>query len=286
MSKIQPSSSLSDHQTRNPSQIPDGDDLPISSMAGHTPQMQNPPVQVMEQTEEHETPSPYRIPSRVFRRTNTGGQGWSGESLFSIHMGNMSFTKELEWLNNEMAGDALPPLTSNINNNNNNDACNTSNQVHDDKMSNQITSNQVHDDKTSNQITGNQVHDEKSSNQITSNQIQSNKEYKTSYKGDEIKVDKPKIASIKTGGYQMQGVKFKDMSQNVGKFHQDSDEITEAKAAEMMRQVIMETSKHYEMSRASVTPPMDDGPNHNNNGTNVSHYSNNNNDKSSYTFNP
>lgn len=63
---------------------------------------QFPPVQVMERPGDP-TPVTYRIPSHVFARTkSTAPVDWSihsNESLFSIHMGNMSFTNEqLFWL--------------------------------------------------------------------------------------------------------------------------------------------------------------------------------------------
>jgi len=59
-------------------------------------------VQVMERPGDS-TPVTYRIPSHVFARTkSTAPVDWSihsNESLFSIHMGNMSFTNEqLLWL--------------------------------------------------------------------------------------------------------------------------------------------------------------------------------------------
>ncbi|KAF9591546.1 hypothetical protein IFM89_004600 [Coptis chinensis] len=56
---------------------------------------QSPKVQVMERTEE---PDPYRIPATVFTRTkSTAPVEWSvasNESLFSIHMGNNSFSRD------------------------------------------------------------------------------------------------------------------------------------------------------------------------------------------------
>lgn len=66
---------------------------------------QSPQVQVMERTSDSNggTPSPYRIPSSVFARTKSSApQEWSmtsNESVFSIHMGNMSFHKDLYWMN-------------------------------------------------------------------------------------------------------------------------------------------------------------------------------------------
>ncbi|OWM65229.1 hypothetical protein CDL15_Pgr008819 [Punica granatum] len=65
--------------------------------------MQCPQVQVMQRTSDLDSgsPSPYRIPSSVFARTTTTAQEWSvtsNESLFSIHTGNMSFTKDMYWM--------------------------------------------------------------------------------------------------------------------------------------------------------------------------------------------
>ncbi|GAB4860882.1 hypothetical protein Ancab_036042 [Ancistrocladus abbreviatus] len=62
--------------------------------------LQSPPVQVMDQPADS---SGYRIPSHVFARNKSGtGMEWSAasnESLFSIHTGNMSFTREqFNWL--------------------------------------------------------------------------------------------------------------------------------------------------------------------------------------------
>lgn len=58
-------------------------------------EIQSPPVQVMERPGEGKTPE-YKLPSYVFARTSTTApMEWSvtsNESLFSIHMGNMSFT--------------------------------------------------------------------------------------------------------------------------------------------------------------------------------------------------
>lgn len=61
---------------------------------------QSPPIQIMERSTNNTTSSPntppYRIPSHVFARTtSTAPVEWStlsNESLFSIHMGNSSFT--------------------------------------------------------------------------------------------------------------------------------------------------------------------------------------------------
>lgn len=88
------------------------DDVPISSMpcngqsavssSGRETPTQYPPTQVMERADDPTSPA-YRIPSRVFSRTkSTAPMEWSvasNESLFSIQMGNMSFTREqLCWL--------------------------------------------------------------------------------------------------------------------------------------------------------------------------------------------
>ncbi|KAJ9163521.1 hypothetical protein P3X46_023180 [Hevea brasiliensis] len=58
---------------------------------------QSPPTQLMERPTETATSSSYRIPSSVFASKPSGPNDWSvasSESLFSIHMGNMSFTKD------------------------------------------------------------------------------------------------------------------------------------------------------------------------------------------------
>lgn len=64
------------------------------STSGNT-ETQSPPVQVMERPGDANTPE-YKLPSYVFARTSTTApMEWSvtsNESLFSIHMGNMSFT--------------------------------------------------------------------------------------------------------------------------------------------------------------------------------------------------
>ncbi|OVA02157.1 hypothetical protein BVC80_8787g24 [Macleaya cordata] len=56
---------------------------------------QSPPIQVMDRSDE---PAPYRIPSSVFARSKSiTPQEWSvasNESLFSIHVGNNSFSRE------------------------------------------------------------------------------------------------------------------------------------------------------------------------------------------------
>ncbi|KAG2313006.1 hypothetical protein Bca52824_024563 [Brassica carinata] len=57
------------------------------------PDDQSPPTQIMERSSTS-TP-PYRIPPRVFESTTTSTASvqWSTLSLFSIHMGNKSFTE-------------------------------------------------------------------------------------------------------------------------------------------------------------------------------------------------
>ncbi|KAK7304696.1 hypothetical protein VNO77_42582 [Canavalia gladiata] len=61
---------------------------------------QNPPVQVMERPENPSKSSRYKFPSHVFARhkSNTQWSTASNESLFSIQMGNMSFSSEMVWL--------------------------------------------------------------------------------------------------------------------------------------------------------------------------------------------
>ncbi|KAL9326354.1 hypothetical protein ACSQ67_006999 [Phaseolus vulgaris] len=62
-------------------------------------EIQNPPVQVMERPGESNTSPDYTFPSHVFSKSNGNSQvEWStasNESLFSIHMGNTSFSNEL-----------------------------------------------------------------------------------------------------------------------------------------------------------------------------------------------
>ncbi|CDP18446.1 unnamed protein product [Coffea canephora] len=74
------------------------------SNLGNMPTTESPPTQVMERP----TNSPYRIPSHVFARTkSTNPVEWSvasNESLFSIHMGNMSFTRDQFLLRSEELG--------------------------------------------------------------------------------------------------------------------------------------------------------------------------------------
>jgi hypothetical protein len=113
------------------------EDIPVSSMpknkqSGYSNEFmslteksatQFPPVQVMDRSGDSAS-APYRIPSYVFARTkSTAPMEWSlnsNESLFSIHMGNMSFTREqLYWMSksgelDKSVGDvtisAAPPL--------------------------------------------------------------------------------------------------------------------------------------------------------------------------------
>lgn len=103
-----PSSSLSTSKQSNnelvePSSGPAGSyHAPGSSLSSRSI-TQSPQVQMMERTGDLEGArhqmDPYRIPSSVFARTkSTAPQEWSttsNESLFSIHMGTMSFNKDL-----------------------------------------------------------------------------------------------------------------------------------------------------------------------------------------------
>ncbi|GAB2212988.1 hypothetical protein Droror1_Dr00020999 [Drosera rotundifolia] len=78
---------------------PDRISSPVSSPKDE-PALQSPPAQVMERPSDA---VPYRIPSYVFARNKSGTpMEWSvasNESLFSIHTGNMSFTREqFSWL--------------------------------------------------------------------------------------------------------------------------------------------------------------------------------------------
>lgn len=74
----------------------------VDSSSGCETPTQYPQTQMMDRVEDPTSPA-YRIPSRVFSRTkSTAPMEWSvasNESLFSIQMGNMSFTREqLCWL--------------------------------------------------------------------------------------------------------------------------------------------------------------------------------------------
>ncbi|GAV64400.1 hypothetical protein CFOL_v3_07918 [Cephalotus follicularis] len=83
------------------------EDIPVSSMPRHEQHSdgaaaaaESPATQEMKRPDNDSTPSSssYRIPSSVFARTiSTAPVEWStasNESLFSIHMGNMSFTRD------------------------------------------------------------------------------------------------------------------------------------------------------------------------------------------------
>lgn len=76
-----------------------GQDLiSISASPNNGSEIQNPSMQVMERPNESSTSSNYVFPSHVFARNNTNTPEWStasNESLFSIYMGNMSFSNEL-----------------------------------------------------------------------------------------------------------------------------------------------------------------------------------------------
>ncbi|KAK1565391.1 hypothetical protein Q3G72_025495 [Acer saccharum] len=81
------------------------DEFPVSSMPRHEQSSgelgsttQSPPMQVMERTYDFADVDPNRIPAHVFDRSKSSAPvEWStcsNESLFSIHMGNMSFTRD------------------------------------------------------------------------------------------------------------------------------------------------------------------------------------------------
>lgn len=76
---------------------------------------QSPTTQMMERPAEIATSPSYRIPAYVFTSKSSAANDWSvasNESLFSIHMGNMSFTKETSnWCKSGefgLAGDFTP----------------------------------------------------------------------------------------------------------------------------------------------------------------------------------
>ena len=104
------------------------DDIPMSSMPKHEQQssdvdgfpktIQNPPIQMMERQEDPAATSPTdRIPLHVFDRTKSNNQ-WStasNESLFSIHMGTMSFSNDIAFLSK--SGELDKPIDHNHNQN-------------------------------------------------------------------------------------------------------------------------------------------------------------------------
>lgn len=147
------------------------DDFPIRSMTNPKSAIQNPPVQVMKRAEDPESPSVYRIPSHVFDRSKSNNTPeWSAasnESLFSINVENMSFSRELNWVSGEM--NALVPQS-------------------------------------------------------------------------------PVAPAAVENGSQSPATMFKDISKCTGEF-KEGDGVTEAKAAETMREVIMETTtENYDLA--------------------------------------
>lgn len=100
----------------------DSSDSTHDSRSNNGSAKQLPPVQVMERTGDVAgSPSPYRIPSSVFSRTkSTAPMEWSvasNESLFSIQMGNMSFTRDQAyWVGKSQelgtsGATTIPPVT-------------------------------------------------------------------------------------------------------------------------------------------------------------------------------
>uniref|UniRef100_A0A803M0S3 Uncharacterized protein n=1 Tax=Chenopodium quinoa TaxID=63459 RepID=A0A803M0S3_CHEQI len=75
------------------------DAAPQTTASDDVSTLECPPIQVMERPVEN---SGYRIPSYVFATTKSSHPEWSttsNESLFSIHTGNMSFTRDqFSWL--------------------------------------------------------------------------------------------------------------------------------------------------------------------------------------------
>ncbi|KAK4252521.1 hypothetical protein QN277_014512 [Acacia crassicarpa] len=77
------------------------------------PEIQKPPLQVME--DNVPSGSFYKIPSHVFNRTSANVPEWSiasNDSLFSIHTGTMSFTREVPWFKSgelDKYGDMIMP---------------------------------------------------------------------------------------------------------------------------------------------------------------------------------
>ncbi|KAI9070775.1 hypothetical protein K1719_029905 [Acacia pycnantha] len=77
------------------------------------PEIQKPPLQVME--DNVPSGSLYKFPSHVFNRTSANAPEWSiasNDSLFSIHTGTMSFTKDVPWFKSgelDKYGDMIMP---------------------------------------------------------------------------------------------------------------------------------------------------------------------------------
>ncbi|CAK8563249.1 unnamed protein product [Lathyrus sativus] len=152
------------------------------------PEIQTPQVQVMERPNETTATSPYVFPSHVFARNSTNVPvEWStasNESLFSIYMGNMSFSSEL--------------------------ACFKSCEM----------------DKPGDAITGDQQPNASSPNNQPPTPVN----------------------------------KFNDISQRTAELHEEGLKVTEAKAAETMREVIMEnsrTTENMQDKRSSSLHPSD-----------------------------
>ncbi|XP_022631764.1 uncharacterized protein LOC111240611 [Vigna radiata var. radiata] len=173
------------------------DDIPISSFPNHGQQhsdglpafgngseKQNPPIQVMERPENPSSSSDYRFPSHVFDRhkSNTQWSTASNESLFSIQMGNTSFSSDLGWITKSGEMERLSDM-------------NTS--------------------------------------------------------GSPFHGNQPPLPPQ----HQSPATKFTDMCHSTAKQHEGS-KVTEEKAAETMREVIMESSiKRSSLSNADLTYP-------------------------------
>ncbi|RHN66083.1 hypothetical protein MtrunA17_Chr3g0086921 [Medicago truncatula] len=153
--------------------------------------IQNLPIQMMERQEDPAATSPTdRIPSHVFNRTKSNNQ-WStasNESLFSIHMGTMSFSNDIAFLSK--SGELDNPIDHN--------------------------------------------HLSKSSE--LDKPIDHNHNHNIS---DGFQTNHHPILP------QPQGTKFNAISQNFGE-QDGGSRVTEEKAAETMRQVIMESSVKQE----------------------------------------
>lgn len=177
------------------------DDIPISSMPKHEKQssdvdvvpktIQNPPIQMMERQEDPAATSPTdRIPLHVFDRTKSNNQ-WStasNESLFSIHMGTMSFSNDIAFLSK--SGELDNPID----------------------------------------------HNHLSKSGDLDKPIDHNHSHNIS---DGFQTNHHPILP------QPQGTKFNAISQNFGE-QDGGSRVTEEKAAETMRQVIMESSVEQE----------------------------------------
>ncbi|GAU12719.1 hypothetical protein TSUD_122110 [Trifolium subterraneum] len=175
---------------------------PSSTNAVAVPEtIQNPPIQVMERQEDPSTSSTNRIPLHVFERdkSNTQWSTASNDSLFSIQLGNMSFSNDMWW----SKSDELDKQADHTNN--------------ADKQA----------DHTNNASRG-----------FQSNHL-------------------PPLSPP-------QSTKFNDINHTFAEQHEDSLKVAEAKAAETMREVIMETSTRPKNNKSNGDLKFDNAAPHSN----------------------